>query len=116
MVTDSEWMIRNREPQTVYFPETVEVELKRYPRISEIEHLMQESGSSEITESMVEFQYELRDNGGYRSKVFASLLLISDEDFQRTKSNGRGYVQGPDSRSFALFARFGREELKFVRR
>ncbi|MDG6911932.1 MAG: hypothetical protein JRN35_02485 [Nitrososphaerota archaeon] len=32
---------------------------------------------------MVEFPYELTDASAYRSKVFSSLQLISEQDFQR---------------------------------
>ncbi|MDG6903635.1 MAG: methyltransferase domain-containing protein [Nitrososphaerota archaeon] len=39
-VTDSEWIIRNRQPLSVYFPETVAAELTRYPSISQITGLM----------------------------------------------------------------------------
>jgi ubiquinone/menaquinone biosynthesis C-methylase UbiE len=33
-VTDSEWVIRNRQPLAVYFPETVPVDLARYPTMA----------------------------------------------------------------------------------
>ena len=42
-VTDSEWIIRHR-PMSHYFPETVPLELRRYPPIGELRTLMQEAG------------------------------------------------------------------------
>ncbi|MDG6994574.1 MAG: methyltransferase domain-containing protein [Nitrososphaerota archaeon] len=82
-VTDSEWIIRNRLPQSLYFPESAEAELKRYPKISVIKDFMKEAGFNAISETMVEREYELNDIEGYRKKVFSSLLLMTEEEFQR---------------------------------
>ncbi len=82
-VTDSEWIIRHRQPAAVYFPETVEVELDRYPRIAELRRLMQSVGLTEITENVVEFPYQLTDIQPYRDKAFSALHLIPEEAFQR---------------------------------
>ena len=82
-VTDSEWIIRHRQPLTVYFPETVEIELGRYPRIAELGEFMERVGFGEITESTVEFAYPLTDIQAYRDKAFSSLLFIPEEAFQR---------------------------------
>jgi SAM-dependent methyltransferase len=82
-VTDSEWTIRNREPLSVYFPETAGVELKRYPPISRIKQLMQNSGFKANEETMVEFPYQLTDLGAYRARVFSSLHMISEESLRR---------------------------------
>jgi SAM-dependent methyltransferase len=67
-VTDSEWIIRHREPLSMYFPAAVEVELKRYPRIEELKRIMTEVGFGEIKEYVVEFPYELRSAQAYRDK------------------------------------------------
>ena len=82
-VTDSEWIIRHRQPLAVYFPETVEVELGRYPRIAELRDIMERVGFGEVTEDTVEFAYQLTDIQAYRDKAFSSLLLIPEEAFQR---------------------------------
>jgi ubiquinone/menaquinone biosynthesis C-methylase UbiE len=82
-VTDSEWIIRHRQPLAVYFPETVEIELGRYPCMAELRDLMERVGFSEITESMVEFAYPLTDIQAYRDKAFSSLLFIPEAAFQR---------------------------------
>jgi ubiquinone/menaquinone biosynthesis C-methylase UbiE len=81
-VTDSEWIIRHREPLSAYFPETVEAELKRYPRIEELKGTMTQVGFGEVKETMVEFPYELHDAQAYRDKAFSSLHLISKEAFE----------------------------------
>lgn len=82
-VTDSEWIIRHRQPLAVYFPETVEVELGRYPRIAELRSLMQGVGFIEIIENMVEFPFQLTRIQPYRDKAFSSLHLIPEDAFQR---------------------------------
>ncbi len=86
-VTDSEWIIPHRQPLAVYFPETVEVDLARYPRISELREIMKEVGFSEITENTVEFSYQLTNIQAYRDKAFSSLHLIPEEAFQRGIKN-----------------------------
>lgn len=82
-VTDSEWIIRNRRPLAVYFPETVPVELKRYPRMAQLQDVMEQSGFGALSEKMVEFPYGLTELQAYRDKAFSSLHLISEEAFQR---------------------------------
>jgi len=81
-VTDSEWIIRNRQPLAVYFPATVESELDRYPRISELKNLMGRTGFGQVTEELVEFPYQLADIQAYRDKAFSALHLIPEDAFQ----------------------------------
>jgi SAM-dependent methyltransferase len=82
-VTDSEWIIRHRQPLAIYFPETVEIELGRYPRIAELREVMERVGFGDITEDTVEFAYQLTDIQAYRDKAFSALLLIPELAFQR---------------------------------
>lgn len=82
-VTDSEWIIRHRQPLTVYFPETVELELGRYPRIAQLRDLMEQVGFGEVAEEMVEFPYQLTEVQAYCDKAFSSLHLIPEEAFRR---------------------------------
>jgi SAM-dependent methyltransferase len=82
-VTDSEWIIRHRQPLAIYFPETVEIELGRYPRIAELRDIMERVGFGEVTESTVESAYPLTDVQAYRDKAFSSLLLVPEAAFQR---------------------------------
>ncbi|MFN8483774.1 MAG: methyltransferase domain-containing protein [Anaerolineae bacterium] len=82
-VTDSEDIIRRREPLAVYFPESVEVELRRYPPISALTDLMREAGFRGLREERVEFAYGLTDATPYRDRAFSSLHLIPEDAFQR---------------------------------
>jgi SAM-dependent methyltransferase len=82
-VTETDWMIRTRKPLSEYFPETVEVELRRYPRLPEIRELMDRVGFGQIHEGTVEFPYQINSAGPYREKVYAALQLIGEVAFQR---------------------------------
>jgi SAM-dependent methyltransferase len=81
--TDSAWIIRHRQPLSTYFPETVEHELARYPRIAVLREHMAEAGFDEIVESTVECSYAIDDIQIYRDKAFSALHLISDEAYRR---------------------------------
>ena len=80
-VTDSEWIIQNRRPLATHFPETVSVDLHRYPPISVLCRLLAEEGYTGISEKVVEMEYLLDDIEPYRQKSFSSLHLISPECF-----------------------------------
>jgi SAM-dependent methyltransferase len=82
-VTDSGWIIRHRQPLAVYFPETVEVDLRRYPSVADLRVAMQAVGLERIVEHQVEFSYELTDAQAYRDKAFSSLHLIPDDAWKR---------------------------------
>jgi ubiquinone/menaquinone biosynthesis C-methylase UbiE len=81
--TDSEWIIRHRRPLAAYFPETIDVELARYPQIADLRAMMEEAGFGEIDEHMVELPYLLTDIQAYREKTFSTLHLIPEQAFQR---------------------------------
>lgn len=82
-VTDSAQVIRNRNPQSLYFPETIPIELERYPRIHELRAAMDTAGFTAIREETAQASYELTDSTAYRAKVFSSLHLIDDTAFER---------------------------------
>lgn len=82
-VTDSEDIIRRREPLANYFPETVAPEIARYPRIPDLRRMMEQAGFGEIDEERVEHQFATTDIQAYRDKAFSSLHLISQEAFER---------------------------------
>lgn len=82
-VTDSEDIIRRREPHSVYFPETIPVELKRYPPINDLIALMQGAGFRDIHEEFAEYPYTITSSEGFRKKAYSSLHLILPEAFER---------------------------------
>lgn len=82
-VTDSEWTLYNRKPLTQYFPETLEVDLKRYHPIEKIKETMSDLGFINIRDEMTEYYYYLEDISPYKEKSFSSLNLISREAFER---------------------------------
>jgi SAM-dependent methyltransferase len=81
--TDSEWIIRHRQPLAAYFPETVEVELARYPRVDALCDMMDRAGLAEIEVQAVEHAYELDDIQTYRDRAFSILHLIPEDAFRR---------------------------------
>jgi ubiquinone/menaquinone biosynthesis C-methylase UbiE len=95
-VSDSEWIIRNRRPLSLYFPETVEPEVARYPKIAQLREWMEQAGFGELIEEVVEFPYALTDAAPYRDRAFSSLHLISEEAFRRgVQRIERDLQQGP---------------------
>jgi ubiquinone/menaquinone biosynthesis C-methylase UbiE len=81
--TDTERIIRHREPLARYWPETVEVELARYPRIALIKTLYSEAGFDRIESETVEHRAVLTDIQAYRDKAFSVLHQISQAAYQR---------------------------------
>jgi SAM-dependent methyltransferase len=73
-VTESDVMLRTREPQSRYFPETIDVELARYPGIETLRTEMQRAGFDDLSEDVAEWAYEVTDATPFREKVFSSLL------------------------------------------
>jgi ubiquinone/menaquinone biosynthesis C-methylase UbiE len=82
-VTDSHDVIPLRQPLSSFFPETVPIELRRYPPVPRL--LAEMAGAGFIDADVVEVQhtYELTDLEPYRNKAFSSLLLIDEEAFRR---------------------------------
>ena len=81
-VTDSEWIIRHRQPLSAYFPATIELELRRYPAMDRLREEMQAAGFGEIEEEQAELPYKLTEFDAYRDKAYSSLHLIAEEDFR----------------------------------
>lgn len=82
-VTDSEDIIRRRQPLSNYFPETVEMELKRYPRVADLRKIMAEAGFDGVAEEYVEYQFAITEIQAYHDKAFSSLHIIPQEAFER---------------------------------
>lgn len=78
-VTDSEDIIRRRVPLSLYFPETVAVELARYPSIEALTAGMADAGFGSVRSEVVESRYAVTSSEPYRSRAYSSLHLISDE-------------------------------------
>jgi SAM-dependent methyltransferase len=81
--TDSEWIIRHRQPLSTYFPETIAPEIARYPRIAALKEMMASAGFDQIAAHTVECTYTIADIQIYRDKAFSALHLISDQAFVR---------------------------------
>jgi SAM-dependent methyltransferase len=78
-VTDSAEIIRRREILSGYFPETVERELARYPRIAQLEAWMGDAGLNGSTVVTVQAPYEITSVQPFRDRAYSSLHLIQEE-------------------------------------
>ena len=98
-VTDSARTLRNRVPLSSHFPETVPVELARYPRIKYLSDLMTDAGFTDIQDILVEYTFHMKDAQAFRNRAYSSLHLISEEAFQRGLARvenelvEKGYIQ-----------------------
>jgi len=81
-VTDSHEDISRRRPLSSHFPETVGVELQRYPPVPGLLEEMARAGFVEPRLVEVSHNYDLDDIQAYRDRAFSSLLLIEDEEFR----------------------------------
>jgi SAM-dependent methyltransferase len=79
--TDSEADIARRRPLSSHFPETVAVELRRYPRIATLHTEMDDAGFRDVHDEQVELPYGLTEIQPYRDRAFSSLHLIDDNAF-----------------------------------
>ncbi len=77
-VTDSEEIIRRREILSGYFPETVSVELTRYPRLQDLEGWMTAAGLVDVHVVTVEVPYQINTAQPFRDKAYSSLHIISE--------------------------------------
>jgi ubiquinone/menaquinone biosynthesis C-methylase UbiE len=83
IATDSEEIIRNRTPLSLYWPETVEIELARYPRMETLETELRETGFADFRQEEVRAAKPFSDLTPYRTKVFSCLRLLPEDVFQR---------------------------------
>lgn len=81
-VTDSADIIRRREPLALYFPDTVAIDLRRYPGTADLAETMRQVGFGSVTQEPVEIRYHLTDLQPYRERAFSCLRLIPEEAFQ----------------------------------
>ena len=82
-VTDSEEDLRRRT-QCQYFPETLEIELKRYPAISTICSVLLETGWTEVERTHTERTFPIKQSTlqGFRNKARSSLRLLPQANFE----------------------------------
>ena len=78
-VTDSADIIRRREILSGYFPETVEAELARYPRVAQLETWMAGAELGAFNTVTVQAAYEITSAQPFRDKAYSSLHLIPEE-------------------------------------
>jgi len=113
VATDSHAIIRERRPLSVYFPETVPIELRRYPSLDRVEGWLRAAGFRELRSEEVSTPYVLTDPAMYRDRAFSALRLIDEEAFRRglvrlEHDLRRGPIHG-EVRYVLLHARRGAE-------
>ena len=81
--TDSAADIARRRPLSSHFPETVPIELARYPAIETLRQEQADAGLTDLSEEYVELVYDLQDAQPYHDRAFSSLHLIPDDAFRR---------------------------------
>jgi ubiquinone/menaquinone biosynthesis C-methylase UbiE len=77
-VTEDEAAIRARL-HSRYFPETVAVEVARYPTLAAVRAALTAAGFVDIGEQRTESPYLVEDARAYAEKAFSSLHLIGDD-------------------------------------
>ena len=83
LATDSENTIRSREPLSIYWPETVEAELARYPRVETLRAELREAGFVRLSALEVASRGFQTNSGPYRAKVFSCLRSLPEEIYQQ---------------------------------
>lgn len=109
IATDSEEIIRNRKPLSTYWPETVDLELARYPEIDTLEIELREAGLHNLRQEEVSTTGWLRELSAYRAKAFSALRLLSEDAYERGLTRLEAdFAKGPIlfvSRYFLLWAK-----------
>jgi SAM-dependent methyltransferase len=80
--TEDEEMIRGRL-HAHYFPETVDVELARYPAVGDLRSWMSDAGFVDVEEERTETMRHVTDSAAHRDRAFSSMHLIPDEAHRR---------------------------------
>jgi ubiquinone/menaquinone biosynthesis C-methylase UbiE len=109
IATDSEEIIRNRKPLSTYWPETIDLELARYPRIDTLDVELRRAGLHNLRQEDVSTTGWLRDLSPYRAKAFSTLRLLSEDTYERgLRRLEADFAKGPIlfvSRYFLLWAK-----------
>lgn len=77
--TDSAAIIRRRQPLAHYWPETVSVDLQRYPPIERLLAQMALAGFAEIAVREIARPFAVTDSAPFRERAYSCLHLIPDE-------------------------------------
>jgi ubiquinone/menaquinone biosynthesis C-methylase UbiE len=86
VATDSEQIIRRRQPLSVYWPDTIKVELARYPEIATLLTELSEAKFVRLGQQEVESCGWITDPGPYRAKVFSCLRALPEEVYQQGRA------------------------------
>jgi ubiquinone/menaquinone biosynthesis C-methylase UbiE len=107
-MTHSEELIRASEFLARYFPETIEVNVARYPKMTELRAWLGQAGFSQVGEKVITQPDEITDSALYATKANSSLHLISAEAYARgLEAMERDLSEGPirgERRYLALWA------------
>lgn len=80
--TESEAIIRRREPLSRYWPASADADLRRYHSIEHLRHLMGDAGLVPARTVEVGAPFEIDDPAPYRDRAYSCLHLISEEQFR----------------------------------
>ena len=83
IATDSEEIIRTRMPLSIYWPETIDVDLARYPRLETLKAELKEAGFVGVQQSEICETGELSDISAYEAKGFPCLRGLAEDNNQR---------------------------------
>jgi len=83
-ITDSKEDLENRTI-TKYFPESLEIERKRYPSVYKIVENMKNNGFKRIEITHTEREYQMSEEvfQKFENKAFSSIRLISDKSYKK---------------------------------
>ncbi len=104
-VTHSEDMFRNTLVLAEYFPDTIEVNLDRYPPVATLHHAMSAAGFRRLAEMKIAFPAQVSDSRLYARRAYSTLHQIEDDAFARGLERLKAdLAQGPikGSRQYLL--------------
>ena len=108
-MTHSEALLRDTLVLSRYFPDTVPINIARYPSISSLRESMTRAGFRDVSEAIVSDSVEITDSARHAAKAYSVLHQISEEAFKRGLANlERDLAKGPIRgvrRSLALWGR-----------
>ena len=82
-MTHSDEMFRSSMVLSRYFPETVEVNLERYPTVEALREQMTGAGFGDLRDDEITYPAEVNNSALYASKAYSTLHLIPQAAFER---------------------------------